>query len=360
MGVPDTDVLIRGAGPVGCALALALQDSGLRTAVLEPSAPKKNSPSFRPIALSYASRLILERVGAWDALEPTPIETVQVSQQGAFGRTRLEAKDAGVPALGYVVDYAAAASALRRLVEKQGVLRVEKEISALCVVHAEGSATDAKEKRYAQDAVVGLVRLAAPAGTTAHERFTADGPLALLPFSGHYALVWSTRPERARELASMPEGQFLQELSATAGSKIGTPTAVEARTVLPLLLRVRPARVAVRAVYIGNAAQTLHPVAGQGLNLGLRDAWDLAQNLRGAEDPGDAATLGRYAAGRRLDAQATIRITDLLAGAFVGTGLFSRAARGLVLSAALSAIDVLPGPRRFFARRMIYGPSALP
>jgi 2-octaprenyl-6-methoxyphenol hydroxylase len=357
MGAAATDVLIRGAGPVGCTLALALRDSGLRSAILE-SSPSRIS--FRPIALSYASRLILERVGVWDRLETTPIETVRVSQQGAFGRTRLEAKDAGVPALGYVVDYAALAAALRSQLGRNGIVETKEEIAALCAVHAEGSAPDAEEKRYAQDAVVGLVRLASPSGTTAHERFTAQGPLALLPLAGRYALVWSMRPERARLLAELPEKQFLDELSATAGSRAGTMVAIESRSVQPLALRVRPARVAARTVYIGNAAQTLHPVAGQGLNLGLRDAWDLAQILRDARDPGDAATLARYAASRSLDVRATIRVTDFLAGAFVGSGPFSRAARGLVLTAALSAIDILPGPRRFFARRMIYGPSALP
>ncbi len=140
---------------------------------------------------------------------------------------------------------------------------------------------------------------------------------------------------------------------------IGTPVAVEARSVQLLALRVRPARTGERSVYIGNAAQTLHPVAGQGLNLGLRDAWDLAQILREARDPGDAATLARYAAARRFDAQAIIRITDVLAGAFLGSGR-GRAARRLALTAALTALDVFPVPRRFFARRMIYGPSALP
>jgi 2-octaprenyl-6-methoxyphenol hydroxylase len=107
-------------------------------------------------------------------------------------------------------------------------------------------------------------------------------------------------------------------------------------------------------VYIGNAAQTLHPVAGQGLNLGLRDAWDLAQILRDAEDPGSEETLKRYAASRRMDALATIRITDLLAGG--SASLPARALRAL----AMCALDALPGPRRFFARRMVYGASALP
>src|ERR1700704_1309837 len=205
MGAVATDVLVRGAGPVGCALALALQDSGLRLAVLE-SSPSRGS--FRPIALSYASRLILERVGVWERLQTTPIETVLVSQQGAFGRTRLEAKDAGVPALGYVVDYAALAAALRSQVEKirkkNRIVVTSEAIAARCDVHAEGTAPEAEEKRYAQDAVVGVVRLASPAGHTAHERFTGEGPLALLPLAGSYALVWSARPERARRLARLP------------------------------------------------------------------------------------------------------------------------------------------------------------
>jgi len=114
--------------------------------------------------------------------------------------------------------------------------------------------------------------------------------------------------------------------------------------------------VAERAVYIGNAAQTLHPVAGQGLNLGLRDAWDLAQLLRDAPDPGDAATLARFAARRRLDAGAAIRITDLLATAFLRANL----PFNLFTGAALTALDVFPPARRFFARRMMFGPSALP
>jgi 2-octaprenyl-6-methoxyphenol hydroxylase len=354
-GTEEVDVLIRGAGPVGCALALALQDSGLRVSILDSSFQKKPVP-FRPLALSYASRLILERVGAWEGLPATPIETVLVSQQGGFGRTRLEALDAGVPALGYVADYAALLASLDGQLERRGIKKTREEARALCEVHAEGIAHDAEEKRYRQDAVVALVRLAAPAGTTAHERFTSEGPLALLPHAGRYALIWSASPERARALADCPEHEFLKDLSAAAGSRVGTPVAVESRAVQPLSLRVRPTRTGERCVYIGNAAQTLHPVAGQGLNLGLRDAWDLAQILREARDPGDAATLARYAASRRLDAQATIRVTDLLAGAFLGSGRLGRATR----AAVLTALDVIPGPRRFFARRMIYGASALP
>jgi 2-octaprenyl-6-methoxyphenol hydroxylase len=350
MRAPEADVFIRGAGPVGCALALALEGSNLRVAILEK---KISPPGFRPITLSYASRLILERIGVWSGLAVTPIETILVSQSGGFGRTQMEAADAGVPHLGYVLDYSALASALRA---KAAPLLTEEETAASCTVHAEGVARDAEETRYTQDAVVARVKTEPAAQAAAFERFTAEGPLALLPIEGRYAVVWSASPARAQQLAGCPDDEFIAALAAAAGRRAGRPIAVEARAVHPLALRVRPARVAARAVYIGNAAQTLHPVAGQGLNLGLRDAWELAQIWRDAQDPGDPALLARYAALRRLDAAATIRVTDWMAKGFTGTSRLSRAARGM----ALTALDVLPGPRRFFARRMIYGPSALP
>jgi 2-octaprenyl-6-methoxyphenol hydroxylase len=341
------DIAIRGAGPVGCAAALALRGARHRVALFDAGpAPA----GFRPIALSHASRLILERLGAWDGLAATAIRTIQVSQAGAFGRTRLEADEAGVPSLGYVVDYGALAARLRARLELRDP---GGTVEARCTIHAEGISEGMREKRYAQDALVGLVELDTPARGTAYERFTAQGPLALLPVASRYALVWSAAPARAAELAAMPEPRFLRELSESIGPRLGRAVAVTQRAVQPLMLRTRAARVAERAVYIGNAAQTLHPVAGQGLNLGLRDAWDLAQFLREADDPGDARVLARYAAGRRIDALATIGITDFLAG---GSSAWSAPAR----AAALCALDALPPLRRFFSRRMIYGPSALP
>src|SRR5258706_6795912 len=170
------DVLIRGAGPVGCALALALRDSGLKVGIAEKASP---AAPFRPVALSYASRLILERLGVWRNEAVTPIETIRVSQRGGFGAARLEALDAGVPALGYVADYATLAAALRRAAE---AMITGEAGEARCVVHAEGASAEAAEKRYAQDALVALVHVEPAARTTAFERFTPQGPLALLPF----------------------------------------------------------------------------------------------------------------------------------------------------------------------------------
>ena len=351
--MPADDLLIHGAGPVGCTLALALQDSRRRVRLVEPRPDAL--PAFRPIALSQASRLILERIGAWGAFPATPIATVHVSQAGAFGRTRMDAADAGVPALGYVTQYADLLAALRARVS------VERDAGgsldgARLTVHAEGSGGESRERRYGHDAVVALVAAEPASQAVAYERFTTQGPLALLPLAGSWALVWSARPERAAALAVAPQEQFLRALQAAFGDRAGRFVAVAERACVPLALRVRDSRVATREVYIGNAAQSLHPVAGQGLNLGLRDAWDLARTLRDAPDPGSAEVLARFSATRRLDALCTVGVTHALAGAFLGANPLLRAARG----AALTVLDIAPAARRLFARRMIFGPSALP
>jgi 2-octaprenyl-6-methoxyphenol hydroxylase len=344
------DVLVLGAGPVGCTLALALQGSrhSVRLVDAQAAAPS----AFRPIALSHASRLILERIGVWGAFPVSPITTIHVSQAGAFGRTRLSASDAGVPALGYVAQYAELAAALRARAD----IQAGAGAAARCTVHAEGAAPGARERRYGHDALVARVAAAPAPQGVAFERFAAEGPLALLPLAGEWALIWSARPERAAALRAAAPADFLERLQQAWGERAGRFTGVRARAQVPLALRVRASRVEGRDVYIGNAAQTLHPVAGQGLNLGLRDAWDLAQTLHDAADAGDARVLARFAALRRLDAAATIGVTELLAHAFLGEHALARLARGAVLT----GLDLLPAARRFFARRMIYGPSALP
>jgi 2-octaprenyl-6-methoxyphenol hydroxylase len=350
----SADVSIQGAGPVGCALALLLEQQGRRVVLVQQ---RKEAPGpFRPIALSHASRLILERAGAWGKLAPTPISAIHVSQQRGFGRTRMSAADAGVPALGYVLDYRVLLDALLALAGERKIPLQAEPAEALLDVHAEGSSDETTRKDYGQEAVVAQVTTRPGAVTTAWERFTPDGPLALLPLDGRYGAVWGARPQRAQELCGLSETAFLAALSQAFGRRAGAFVAAGARSRLPLALRLRPRRVGERAAFIGNAAQTLHPVAGQGLNLGLRDAWDLAQVLHGAEDPGDARLLQGFAALRRFDATATVRVTDFLAEAFLGSDPLSRLARGF----GLTALDICLPARRFFARRMIYGASALP
>lgn len=352
------DIVIRGAGPAGCVLALLLQQAG-RPVVLQrhpDASPGTPRPAFRPLALSHASRLILERVGAWRALAPTPITTVHVSQQGGFGRTRMTAADAGVPALGYVLDYGVLQDALLARVAEGNIPAQRAPADGPLTVHAEGTSEEAAKKDYGQEAVVALVSTRPAAEGTAWERFTPEGPLALLPLGARYGVVWGARPERARELCDAPPAEFLAALSQAFGRRAGEFVAAGERSRVPLALRVRPRRVGERVAFIGNAAQTLHPVAGQGLNLALRDAWDLAQVLHEAEDAGDARVLAQYAAMRRVDAMATVRVTDFLAGAFVGTNPLAGLMRGI----GLTALDICLPARRFFARRMIYGASALP
>lgn len=348
------EIAILGAGPVGCVLSLLLRQQGTSAVLVQE---RQAAPAaLRPIALSHASRLILERARAWDGLGATPIERIHVSQQGGFGRSLLSAADAGVPALGYVCDYRVLMDFLRRRVQADGIrIAAETGASAL-TVHAEGAASEAREKRYRQEALVALVTTRPAATGTAWERFTPEGPLALLPLGGRLCVVWGMRPQRAGELCAAAETEFLAALAQAIGGRAGELVAASERQRAPLALRVRRSRVGERTAYIGNAAQTLHPVAGQGLNLGLRDAWDLAQIVHGAADPGDARLLQRYSGLRRADAAATVRVTDFLAGAFLG----GNPVGGLMRGFALTALDICLPARRFFARRMIFGASALP
>lgn len=353
-------VAVQGAGPTGCVLALLLHQGGMAVTLDRHGARSDLPRPFRPLALSHASRLILERAGAWPMLRPTPIAAIHVSQQGGFGRTRMSADEAGVPALGYVVDYARLLEALLECVDAAGIAAASGDGDAALQVHAEGSAQASQAKDYRQEAVVALVATRPAATSTAWERFTPDGPLALLPLDGRYCAVWGTRPERARELCDAPEAAFLAALAAAFGRRAGEFISSSERSRVPLALRVRTERIGERAAYIGNAAQTLHPVAGQGLNLGLRDAWDLSRVLQGAADPGDARVLQRYAAMRRVDAAATVRVTDFLAGAFLAASPLGGPLGSLLRGFGLTALDICLPARRFFARRMIYGASALP
>ena len=357
------EIVISGAGPVGCTLALLLHAGGRSVRIVELRAHSGDAAPARPVALSYASRIILERAGAWHALAVTAIGTIHVSQAAGFGRTRMTAADAGVPALGYVIDYRALTHALAAQLRAGGIEMApgRHDTSAEggeppLVVHAEGTTGDAIEKRYEQTAVVAVVGSEPPARSTAYERFTSEGPLALLPLAGRYGMVWATRAERAGALMAMSPAGFLDALQDSFGRRAGRFTSVDGRSSVPLALRVRTSRTGARQAYVGNSAQTLHPVAGQGLNLGLRDAWELARAIGDAQDAGGAGVLDRYAARRRPDAFAAIRVTDLLAGLFVGANPVTKAARG----AAMCALDLCVPARRFFARRMIYGSSAIP
>ncbi len=361
-GAVENDIAILGAGPVGCALALALQGSGFDVVLVTGSPAASQDPSaarapLRPVALSYASRIILERVGAWDGLDATPIEQIHVSQAGRFGRTKILREELGVPALGYVTDYGTVAAHLARCVNGTVRTLTDSAPRARLVVHAEGSVRGkVVEKDYGHSAIVAVVESDRSAHGVAWERFTAEGPLALLPLGESYGMVWSRSNAAAAALMTLGDREFLDALQAAFGNRAGKFVALSTRSATPLSLRCRAGGSEAGEAHIGNAAQTLHPVAGQGLNLGLRDAWELATLLRASsrEALGSAALAAKFARARRMDAQATIRATDLMATLYVRGDPLSSALRGM----ALTALDIFPPARKSFARRMIFGASA--
>jgi 2-octaprenyl-6-methoxyphenol hydroxylase len=397
------DILIAGGGPVGAALALALEGSGHSVMLAEArsadsggarsadsagarsadsaGARPADSGDARPIALSYASRLILERLNAWSGLPVTPIETIHVSQQGGFGRTVIRAADCGLPALGYVASYnelqrslfAAPCSAGRlfgaRLTGFDGTTATvqtqdgEFAFAPRLTVFADGAriadgraAPTSYRKDYRQTAVVAWVKTAQAHRGRAWERFTPEGPLALLPHAAGYALVWTTNPDRAVRLCALDTSVFLAELHAAFGDRLGAFIEAGERSGFPLALRYQRDETRPHCLSVGNAAQTLHPVAGQGFNLGLRDAWELARLARETREPGSDSFCARYRRTRALDRRAGIRFTDSLVGLFSNSNPLLRFGRG----AGLLTLDLLPSARRFVARRMIYGARGLP
>lgn len=376
----DVDVLIAGGGPVGTVLAASLEGSALDVALVDPAEPATGR--LRPIALSHGSRLVLEGVGAFDGLAATPIETIHVSQSGGFGRTVMRREELGVPALGYVVDLSALTRHLAPLARRSRVPgRVvrwegggerasatlaletgEETWSARLVVLADGggnAGVGLSQKDYGQVAIAATVQTEAAPRGIAWERFTPQGPLALLPFADRYALVWTVAASAAERILGLDEAAFLDALAAAFGGRLGRFVATGARTSYPLVLRFqREPFAAPRVVVAGNAAQTLHPVAGQGLNLGLRDAAELAALIRAAarDELGTPAFAARVAAGRAADRRATIGLTDSLVRVFSNSNPALAIARGL----GLMALDLAPPARRFLARRMIFGTRALP
>lgn len=378
----SVDILIIGAGPVGMTLALALAGSSQRVRLIDrrPRGAWANDP--RALALSHGTRQLLERLGAWKATAATAIHDIHVSQRGGFGRTVIDHQEYDVPALGYVMRYRDLAAALDARIDATqlldhcqveridtgsdgAVVTVERngqtmQISARLIVHAEGTSgfDPAIEVRdYHQHAVVAEVRPTPGHNHRAWERFTPDGPLALLPLGQDYSIVFTVPPEKAAQLLQLDDAAFLDALRSQFGSRLDF-VAAGPRASFPLALRVRPQLTAQRQVWIGNCAQTLHPVSGQGFNLGLRDAWELAETLlaQRSGDAGDPAPLAAYARGRRLDRSGSMGFTDGIVRLFSNDLAPLRIARGL----GLLALDLYPPLRHFVAKRMIWGARAWP
>jgi 2-octaprenyl-6-methoxyphenol hydroxylase len=326
---------------------------------------------------------MLADAGGWpDELTATPIDTVHVSQQGSFGRTVLDRADLALPHLGVVVDYPVLTASLNAALESAGVMvqwqsRVESVkslphyarlrlttpegpglLTARLVVLAEGgelASTLPGVKRlnhdYHQCAVLAPITTERPPQGVAYERFAEHGPLALLPHGDGFMLVWTRSAEDAARLRDSDDGVLIAELQQAFGERQGRILTVGSRTVFPLALKQANRLVSGRVVLIGNAAQTMHPVAAQGLNLGLRDATGLADALDGVADPGDARALAAFAAARKLDSHAVVGFTHGLIRLFDGHSPLVKTVRG----AGMMALDVLPPLRRAFAEHLVFG-----
>jgi 2-octaprenyl-6-methoxyphenol hydroxylase len=373
----DFDIAICGAGPVGQALALLLAERGLpsaRIALIDAKPLEQAERDPRAIALSHGSRQLLERIGAWP-IACSEIHQIHVSRCGRFGRTLIEHEEYGVPALGYVARYGALVAALAAQTARRGIraLRPERVISheehadavalrlgsgaltnARFLVLAEGglfSEQDARTVRrdYRQTALIAHVSVSDPLPRRAFERFTGEGPLALLPQDDGYAMVWCMRPESASRLLAMDDAAFLPALEQAFGGRLGRFVSATPRAAYPLGLNAQAVATR-RTVAIGNAAQTLHPVAGQGLNLGLRDAAVLARLL--SQDL-QSVSLEDFEEQRRADRGLTIRLTDTMARIFAGTDDDSPAQA--LLGLGLGVIDAIGPAKRLLAEQMMFG-----
>lgn len=376
----DLPVAIVGGGPTGMTLALLLARRQVRSILVDARTVQDAGRDARLLALSRGSLQTLAQ--ALDRALPAtvPIRRVIISSAGEFGRAALDERDFDGEALGATIRYqdlltplaeTVAASSLvevrrpwpvsgvRQAPERIDVLGADGgSIAARLAVNAEGVGGDEQESD--EHALIANVAVERVGDGVAHERFTREGPLALLPAApvrtdhpATMALIWCMTAAAAARRRALDDAQFLDELNAALGPRIGHVVAIGERSVYPLRQRVRAELRDHRYVHLGNAAQALHPVAGQGLNLGLRDCVALAEAIANAiqasRDPLDA--LPAYERARRIDRQSIIALTRATPQLFATR--FAPIA--LARSAALTALAAVPQLRREFARLMMFG-----
>jgi 2-octaprenyl-6-methoxyphenol hydroxylase len=343
---PDYDIAICGAGPAGMALAALLAQRGVapqRIALIDARTLQQASNDPRSLALSHGSRQILEDIGCWP-LPSTAIHQIHVSRRGQFGRSLIDRDEHKLAALGYVSRYGALVTALGAACARAGIAALRPALVAGLDEQPGHVAITIEEDGTPRTLTAAIVVQAE--GGLFGQQPAEQGPLALLPQDDEYSLVWCVRPDTAQALLALDDAAFLARLGEAFGTRVGSFTATTRRLAFPLGLNAGT-RDTARMAAIGNAAQTLHPVAGQGLNLGLRDAAVLARLLAQGATP---AMLARYAALRERDRSLTVRLTDTMARIFAN----DTPAQSL-LGASLAAIDLIGPARSVLAELMMYG-----
>lgn len=381
------DIAIIGGGLVGASLAVALQGEaklrGWQICLVEPFTPGTGyQPSYdaRSTALSFGSQQIYQRLGLWQRIgqRAEPIKQIHVSDRGRFAAARLSAAEEGVPALGYVVENAWLGECLWQAMDQQVVswrspaqvtrmqaqaegyqLSLDDGATLECslAILAEGGRSGLREQLgiavshmpYGQSALIANISPQDAHNGLAFERFTEEGPMALLPLADNRcALVWTRTTVEAERLLTLDDRPFLDELQQAFGYRLGSLRQVGARHLYPLALTAAKEQVRQHLVVLGNAAHSLHPIAGQGYNLSLRDTQVLAETLLGSVAPlGDLATLQGYLRSQQLDQQLTVGFSDQVTRLFSSGQPLLAAGRNL----GLLGLDLLPPAKRWFARQ---------
>jgi 2-octaprenyl-6-methoxyphenol hydroxylase len=382
------DIIIVGGGLAGNCLALALRETGLKIAIIESNTRREqlSSPmADRALALAAGTITTLGKLGIWEHVQAkaTAIKDIHVSDRGHFGKVRLSAQKQGVEALGYVITARDIESQVSDMVDHAkitkhcpvrlvGLMSSDNEVNvsmkykeeSLCItgkllVGADGGNSSVRKllditqqvTEYGQTALVTTVKTTLPHHNTAYERFTESGPLAVLPSGkNHCSIVWTRSKEDADALISGSESDFIETLQQCFGYRLGKFSLAEPRRAFPVSLIRADSMCSGRAVIIGNAVHQLHPVAGQGFNLGLRDVDQLADMLLKqheiGEDLGSATFLNNYVVAREKDHRLTIGFTDSLVRLFSNDWLALAAARNL----GLSVLDHLPAAKTLLSR----------